>query len=152
MIINGQAVPSNWTKYPKSFLVAAIPIFHEEGGDFAKAWHTLAQRGITGLLKSNGCPVITEFEPVKKDATTVSYAYVIQANPHLDYFVTISIRDKEGKFLKSEVSPNLVNMAGEIKSPNGEVGSIKLSVKPVGVDGIIDTKIISFKQEQGKLF
>ena len=152
MIINGQAVPSNWTKYPKSFLVAAIPIFHEEGGDFAKAWHTLAQRGITGLLKTGGCPEITEFEPVKKDMTTVSYAYVINANPHLDYFVTVSIYDKDSKFLKSEVSPNLVNKAVEIKSPNGEVGSVKLSVKPMGIDGVIDTKIITFKQEQGKLF
>lgn len=151
MIINGQAVPSNWTKYPKSFLVAAIPIYHEEG-DFAKAWHKLAQLGITGLLKANGCPEITEFEPVKKDATTVSYTYVIDANSQLDYFVTVSIYGKDGKVLKAELSPNLVNKAGEVKSPNGEVESIKLLVKPVGIDGVVDSKIITFKQEQGKLF
>ena len=151
MIINGLSVPSTWEKYPKSFLVAAVPVYHEEG-TFPKTWHKLAELGITGLLKSNGCPEITEFEPVKKDAITVSYAYVIQANPQLDYFITVSIFDKDNKFLKSEASPNLVNKAGEIKSPNGEVGSIKLSVKPIGIDGIIDTKIIKFKQEQGSLF
>jgi len=151
MLINNQEVPSDWTKYPKSFLVAAVPIFHEEGGDFAKAWHKLAQLGLTGLLKMNGCPEITEFEPVKKDATTVSYSYVIKANPSLDYFITVSIFDKDKKFITHGASPNLIGK-GEIKSPDREIESIKLLVRVTGVDSVVDKKIITFKQEQGSLF
>jgi calcineurin-like phosphoesterase family protein len=150
MLINGQDVPTDWVDYPKSFLIAAVPIYHEQG-TFPKTWHKLAQLGITGLLKSNGCPVITELKPVKKDSTTVSYSYVIKANQNLDYFISISIFDKNKRFLKSDVSPNLTGQ-GELKSPNGEVGSIKLTVRPTGIDGVIDTKTVEFRQEQAPLF
>ena len=150
MIIDGMGVPSTWEQYPKSFLMAAIPVLKAEG-TFDKAWHKLAQLGITGLLKSGGCPVITDFFPVKKDMTTVSYSYVIKANPSLDYFVVVSIYDKGGKFIVSEISPKITN-DGQIKSTKGEVGSVKLSVKPVGIDGVVDSKIIKFEDIQSRLF
>jgi len=150
MLINGLEVPGDWIDYPYSFLVAAVPIFHEQG-TFPKAWHKLAQLGITGLLKSKGCPVITEFKPVKKNTTTASYSYVIKANPRLDYIIVVSIFNKNKKLIKTNVSINLVGN-GEIESPSDEIASIRLTVRPTGIDVVVDKKEIVFRQEQPSLF
>ncbi len=149
MLINGLEVPGDWVDYPHSFLVAAVPIFHEQG-TFPKVWHKLAELGITGLLKAGGCPEIIKFQPVKKDSHTVIYSYDIKANPNLDYFISLSVFNKDKKFLKSEVSANLMGN-GEIKSPTDEVSLVRLAVRPVGIDGVIDTKSYNFRQEQPAL-
>ncbi len=150
MVINGFYVPETWEKYPNSFLVAALPILSTEK-TFPKTWHKLAEIGLTGLLKVGGCPEISSFTPIKVNMRTIIYSYGIKANPRLDYFITLSIFNTKGKFLTSDFFAGLKQTNKEIKSLDDEIGSIKLSVRATGIDNVVDTRVVTFKDTQPML-
>lgn len=141
--------PTDWKQYPKSFLRAAIPKLNVSKS-WSDAWNWLAATGLTDILKSGGCPVIEKFNPKKTGLTTATYSYQIKANPKLNYFIALSIFDKNGKFISTNPTSKLSG-EGEIKSTKGEIGAIQLSVKPFGVDDVIDFKRIQFTEVQQPL-
>lgn len=151
MIINGQSVPSDWVDYPYSFLVAAVPILHEEG-TFPKTWHKLAMLGYTHILKLGGCPVIKEFKPVKRDSKRVDYSYKIQGSPALIYKVFISLLSNNGDVIETHFSSKLEEPGNTLTSDKGEVASIRLTVKPWDADKIVDSKTVTFQLRQASLF
>jgi hypothetical protein len=152
MLINGQAVPTDWVDYPTSFLVAAVPIYHEEG-TFPKTWHRLAILGYTHILKLGGCPVIKEFNPVKKGSASVDYSYKIQGSPALIYKVFVSILDAKGNILETKFSSSLEESGDMLTSKEkSEVSAIRLTVKPWDADKIVDSKTVTFKLRQSSLF
>jgi hypothetical protein len=152
MLINGQAVPTDWKDYPYSFLVAAVPIYHEEG-TFPKTWHKLAMLGYTHILKLGGCPIIKEFNPVKKDSTRVDYTYKIQGSPALIYKVFVSLLDAEGNILETKFGSGLEEPGDTMRvKDKGEVAAIRLTVKPWDADKIVDSKTVTFKLRQASLF
>ena len=152
MLINGQAVPTDWVDYPNSFLVAAVPIYHEEG-TFPKTWHRLAILGYTHILKLGGCPVIKEFNPVKKDSSRVDYSYKIVGSPALIYKVFVSLLDAKGNILETKFESSLEEPGDMIKSiEKSEVAAIRLTVKPWDADKIVDSKTVTFKLRQSSLF
>ncbi len=152
MLINGQDVPTDWVDYPNSFLVAAVPIYHEEG-TFPKTWHRLAVLGYTRILKLGGCPIIKGFNPVKKSSNKVDYSYKIQGSPALIYKVFVSILDNKGNILDTKFSSKLEESGTTVDiEGKDEVMAIRLTVKPWDADKIVDSQTKSFKLRQASLF
>jgi hypothetical protein len=151
MLINGQGVPTDWVDYPHSFLVAAVPIYHEEG-TFPKTWHRLAMLGYTHILKLGGCPIIKEFKPVKKNSASVDYSYKIQGSPALIYKVFVSLLDSKGNILETKFSSSLEEPGDMLTSKEkSEVAAMRLTVKPWDADKI-DSKTVTFQLRQASLF
>jgi hypothetical protein len=152
MLINGQAVPTDWEDYPHSFLVAAVPIYHEEG-TFPKTWHKLAMLGYTHILKLGGCPVIKEFKPVKKSSSRVDYSYMIQGSPALIYKIFVSLLDDKGNILETRFGSSLEEPGDTMMvKDKGEVSAIRLTVKPWDADKIVDSQTKTFQLRQAPLF
>ena len=142
--------PTNWKLYPKSFLRAAIPILNA-AGDYTVANQQLSKLGLTMLRKAKGCPEIESFTATKKGLLTVNYSYRIKANNKFGYIVVVSVYDRQGNYLQADTSTELVGK-GTIQITGAEIFSVKLRVRPVSYNTVVDTKIITFKETQPPLF
>lgn len=144
--------PDNWKKYPKSFLRAAVPILNQ-AGSWPKAEHILAEIGLTQLFKAGGCPVIKSFKAEQRGLLGVNkiiFSYEIEANSKLDYLITISMYDKHKRFISAEPFSSL-NKTGSIEEKR-PVKSVALTIRAIGVDGVVDTKKFDFTPFQPSLF